>query len=194
MENSDTVPAPGVPAGWYPDPTQAHTQRYWDGAAWTEQRAPLQPPAAADESLSIPVSALVVLSGIIAAGVAVFLPYVDAGVVTVTNNSLIQHAEGKIILVLALVAALALYRALNHKGWWISTGALGLVILAIAGYLGGNPPELVSASSNPFLAPSTETDPGVGIYLAGIGGLLIMFGGLNLPRWGSKSSAASTSD
>jgi hypothetical protein len=32
-------PAPG----WYPDPTQAATQRYWDGTAWTEQRAPLAP-------------------------------------------------------------------------------------------------------------------------------------------------------
>ncbi|WP_082480986.1 DUF2510 domain-containing protein [Rathayibacter sp. Leaf299] len=30
--------------GWYPDPTQPATQRYWDGTAWTEQRAPLAPP------------------------------------------------------------------------------------------------------------------------------------------------------
>ncbi|QHC67416.1 DUF2510 domain-containing protein [Rathayibacter sp. VKM Ac-2759] len=29
--------------GWYPDPTQPATQRYWDGIAWTEQRAPLTP-------------------------------------------------------------------------------------------------------------------------------------------------------
>lgn len=33
-----------VPAGWYPDPEQAATQRYWDGAAWTDQRAPTKPP------------------------------------------------------------------------------------------------------------------------------------------------------
>lgn len=25
--------------GWYPDPTQAHEQRYWDGVAWTEDVA-----------------------------------------------------------------------------------------------------------------------------------------------------------
>ena len=28
------------PAGWYPDPEQPGTQRYWDGAQWTDQRAP----------------------------------------------------------------------------------------------------------------------------------------------------------
>lgn len=32
-----------TPAGWYPDPTQAQTQRYWDGDAWTSSRAPALP-------------------------------------------------------------------------------------------------------------------------------------------------------
>lgn len=40
------------PAGWYPDPTQPDTQRYWDGDAWTEQRAPLSPPRKTDEDLT----------------------------------------------------------------------------------------------------------------------------------------------
>jgi Protein of unknown function (DUF2510) len=26
------------PAGWYPEPGQAHVIRYWDGAAWTDFR------------------------------------------------------------------------------------------------------------------------------------------------------------
>ncbi len=30
----------GTPAGWYDDPEQPGQQRYWDGNAWTEQRAP----------------------------------------------------------------------------------------------------------------------------------------------------------
>ena len=33
------------PAGWYPDPGMAQTQRYWDGAAWTAHIAPLAPSA-----------------------------------------------------------------------------------------------------------------------------------------------------
>jgi hypothetical protein len=27
----------GPPPGWYPDPSQQHHSRYWDGAQWTEQ-------------------------------------------------------------------------------------------------------------------------------------------------------------
>lgn len=31
---------PSPPAGWYPDPSGASADRYWDGAAWTEQHRP----------------------------------------------------------------------------------------------------------------------------------------------------------
>lgn len=31
---------PGPPAGWYPDPQATGTVQYWDGTAWTGQRAP----------------------------------------------------------------------------------------------------------------------------------------------------------
>jgi hypothetical protein len=37
---------PPTPAGWYPDPEQAGQLRYYDGAAWTEHRSPIQPPVA----------------------------------------------------------------------------------------------------------------------------------------------------
>lgn len=32
---------PTTPAGWYPDPEDSGGLRYWDGAAWTEHRAPV---------------------------------------------------------------------------------------------------------------------------------------------------------
>ena len=31
-----------TPAGWYPDPTNASAQRYWDGSAWTDHTAARQ--------------------------------------------------------------------------------------------------------------------------------------------------------
>ncbi len=34
---------PDLPSpGWYPDPEQPQTKRYWDGQAWTDQRAPIE--------------------------------------------------------------------------------------------------------------------------------------------------------
>jgi len=30
-----------IPAGWYPDPSRPMTQRYWDGAAWSDHIAPM---------------------------------------------------------------------------------------------------------------------------------------------------------
>ena len=44
----DANPAPG----WYPDPSMRDTQRYWDGARWTEHVAPVNAgpaPAATDQ-------------------------------------------------------------------------------------------------------------------------------------------------
>lgn len=38
------APPTETPAGWYPHPTMAGTQRYWDGASWTDNIAPVHPP------------------------------------------------------------------------------------------------------------------------------------------------------
>jgi TM2 domain-containing membrane protein YozV len=45
---------PQTPAGWYPDPSGAPGQRYFDGDVWTDNRAPAPP---AEVSLSTKSSA-----------------------------------------------------------------------------------------------------------------------------------------
>ena len=67
--------------GWYPDTTMAGTQRYWDGARWTEHVAPLSRPnpapsvtpprRKADGSLKGP--SLVTALGVIGLGVLLFV-------------------------------------------------------------------------------------------------------------------------
>lgn len=42
----------GPAPGWYPDPSQPQTQRYWDGSDWTEQRAPAAPAKKSDQDLT----------------------------------------------------------------------------------------------------------------------------------------------
>jgi hypothetical protein len=37
---ADPPPPQMPPPNWYADPEMANTQRYWDGSAWTEHRAP----------------------------------------------------------------------------------------------------------------------------------------------------------
>ena len=37
-------PSSAVPAGWYDDPADGTRRRYWDGAEWTNQIAPKEPP------------------------------------------------------------------------------------------------------------------------------------------------------
>ena len=43
-------PPPMPPSGWYDDPDQPWTWRYWDGVRWTDHRAPMWVPPARDPS------------------------------------------------------------------------------------------------------------------------------------------------
>ena len=40
MAAPPSLPDAARSSGWYPDPQRDHAQRYWDGSAWTEHRAP----------------------------------------------------------------------------------------------------------------------------------------------------------
>ena len=186
MEAAAPPPGPKATAGWYPDPDQVQTQRFWDGNAWTDQRAPLGTPPVDDDHIEIELTpaAFLVLAGIVAAIVAVFLPFVDAkGPLPIQGNTLIQRGEGVVIVILAVVALLTLYRRLVGARWWWSTAAVGLLLLATVVYAGVNRPETSYSLNGQTITGSIEKPaPGVGIYLAGLGGVLIALGGFALPR------------
>lgn len=134
---------PDAPPGWYPDPDQPQTQRYWDGDDWTDQRAPLAVQASGsggwlDENGKLTYKGNFAL-GLIVAGVGaaiaivgVFLPLADTeSSLHIAKNSLIQHWEGGVVIGLALVGFLA---ALSPPRRWVTffAGAalIGLAVLA----------------------------------------------------------------
>lgn len=64
-ESPPPPPVPPTAPGWYADPAMADTQRYWDGAVWTEHVAPMtgQPASASTSSSNSQVYMLLVLTG-----------------------------------------------------------------------------------------------------------------------------------
>jgi len=60
-EEAEAAHGDGSPSpGWYPDPEQPDTQRYWDGREWTQQRAP-KPIISPQRLRSIGAAVLVIL-------------------------------------------------------------------------------------------------------------------------------------
>lgn len=174
-------PSPGVPPGWYPDPSQVATQRYWDGETWTDQRAPLPPTSAPEKSsASIQPSARLVLGilGALAAVVAVFLPHADsAGVLKVANNNLISSSDGIIVIVLAIAGAAAAIRDANSPRLSWALALLGLVLIGVAFFEGSS--EQIQIVNG--LGQEVDSSPGAGVYTLGVGGLLMLAAGF--ARW-----------
>ena len=48
-------PPPVTPPGWHDDPDDSTSLRYWDGSAWTDDRAP-KPPAPPSQTATVPTS------------------------------------------------------------------------------------------------------------------------------------------
>jgi Protein of unknown function (DUF2510) len=101
MEASTATPAPGP--GWYLDPNDSATNRYWDGARWTENRSPVGPVATPDGKEQH-------ASGTIVAGYifAVLMPLVGF-IIGLTQINRSRHG---LWVVVASVAAFVLWVAL----------------------------------------------------------------------------------
>jgi Protein of unknown function (DUF2510) len=62
-----------TPAGWYPDPDDPSSQRYFDGSQWTEQRMPAGQPLPAPPSAAEPAAGNGLSIGAIICGVLALL-------------------------------------------------------------------------------------------------------------------------
>jgi hypothetical protein len=191
--NQPQPPAPDQPQagvgdpGWYPDPERAHTQRYWDGKGWTEQRAPSGPTESAqvspeakrssgwtnpDGTLNLRGGSAVglVLAGIGAAIaiIGVFLPEADSeSSIHIASNSLIQHAEGAVAIAIALAGFFtALRPSLRPLTFLCGAALVGLAALA-----GTNLP--IHYRNDLSEALVGQVSAGIGIYAVGIGGVLL---------------------
>lgn len=194
-EVRDQVPSN---AGWYPDPEQVHTVRYWDGDAWTEQRAPatadIKQPKSGGGSLPGRMMALLTLAivGAVIAVVGAFLPVANTAIgINIADNTLIQDPLGIAVIVFAIAAALMASFVVFSEGasssLLIGVGFIGLGIALIAVVVGSNLPiEPINKASERLLEESPAS-AGSGIWAVGVGGGLILlssFFGLDSEGWG----------
>jgi hypothetical protein len=127
-----------------------------------------------------PLSFGIVLTGAAVMVISVFLPQFEANTLAqIEKNSLIQNGDGWWFIVLALVAAGAAYRAYRNQIRTYGTMIPGGIGILVAIYYGTSHSqrELCSVSSVTFGQHCTVATPGIGIYAAGVGGLLIVIGG-----------------
>ena len=104
------------PPGWYPDPDQVDTQRYWDGSRWTDQRAPAAQPGSGSNGFAV--TALV--CGILG---------VVFGLITVTY--FIAWILGAIALIFGILGRRDANKRGVGKGMSIAGVVLALLALAL---------------------------------------------------------------
>ena len=178
----EDAPPPAIEAGWYPDPDQPQTVRYWDGDAWTDQRAPKSEPAPRSMSGASLASPLLILTliagfGVIAVAVGMFLPAADGPMgIPIQNNSMAQSGSWAVFvpLIFAVICTADVVitrRPSTARLVWLLLAGLWIVGMAIR--FGSNLP---FEPSNRFSAQLIEQNPvtaGAGVYVVAIGGASI---------------------
>ena len=203
---SEAPDSPLREAGWYTDPERAHTLRYWDGDAWTDDRAPdvpSAPPEASpagtpggwtDEDGRLTAQARYAIGiglaavGAIIAIVGVFLPLADTeSSLHIAKNSLIQHWEGPVVIAVALGGLLAALHPKTRPLAFLAGGAL--VILAVVA--GTNLP--IEYRNEFSRAVAGNASPGAGIWTVGAGGAILALSAL-FGDWSALSGSFDSAD
>lgn len=117
---------------------------------------------------------------------SVFLPMADSGEFTqIQGNALIQHGEGWLLIVLAIAAAITAFRTIGERRSWALV-IIGLIIFGLAVVYGTSDEMMTLVPASPsgvveelqVLAGDGErASPGIGIYAAGLGGILVALAG-----------------
>lgn len=120
--------------------------------------------------------------------VSVFLPRVEAKSFTrIAQNTLIESGDGWVFIVLAVLAVGATWRSYQRRKRSLGPVVIGGIGIATAIYDGVNKSSLRICPINQTIFNQCEqASPGIGIYAAGVGSLLVAIGGYQI--WRSKKS------
>jgi hypothetical protein len=159
------------------------------GRGSTQDAAPEQPPVerVSDESVEVdvsPVSFGLTIVGAAIMLIAIFLKQFETNTFAVIEkNSLVQNGDGWWFIILAVLISGAAWRAYNRKHSTFAPVVFGLISVAVALYYGlaHSQLQLCSAASG-FASNCTQARPGIGIYAAGVGGVLAAIGGWQMFR------------
>ena len=191
--------------GWYPDPGGADLQRYWDGSRWTdEMRNADGSPIAEGEHFAVnPLGVAVTAFGAALVVIACFLPAAEVPVVftQVKENSLIQGMpfEMIVLLLLGLAAAGDSYLAARAQQRTWKPIVIGGIVTLAAILLASTDNSLLkiyplNSSGEPITsAGSITADPGIGIYVLGVAGALMIAGGIWIRSSGRAVNPAASS-
>jgi hypothetical protein len=155
----------------------------------TSERAEVASPESEDDTVRAnvsPVSLGLALVGALIMLIAIFLPRVESKGVftTVADNTLIQSGGGWWFVGIALAVASSgwyAYRSAKRAG---GTMVLGLIAIGVAVYYGKSHGSLTLCpiGATEFSDACETASPGVGLYAAGVGGLLAAIGGYGIWR------------
>lgn len=145
--------------------------------------------ASVDDTVDVPANAMALaLVGAAIVAISMFLPFAEPpeSVSRIEQNTLIQHAESWALLGFAVAIGATAYRAYTRRRRTWAPLALGVWALAVAIYLGTSE-DILTVCPESLLQRCERASPGVGIYGAGVGGVLAIIGGWQI--WSSKPAA-----
>ena len=180
-------PRPALPpAGWHDDPHDPTSLRYWDGIAWTEQRAPKFAPASAPAPAVTPSSTWESPRILVAAGAAAvifgsLMPWVSisTGFGSITKNGI--EGDGVITLIAGAVVLVLVFVGKYVGSLIVSALATALLIFEIVD---------VNRAIDDIDSDFATASVGWGLWLSTVGAVIALIASfiVRRPRANSPSS------